>query len=491
MQILKTLLLAGIFCFAFDGQAQIKFFNIYTNKGYDFGEGITQLADSSYIITGSSSSFGDAPAQAFLLHVDSLGNRLWSNSYGGAESDWGRRVFAVEGDGIYVAGYTNSFGNGSFDFYFFKTDMSGNLLFEKAYGGNKFERMRGAVMLPDTTFILVGETVSNATEVEDIYMVRLKANGDTIWTKTMGSAGKDIARNITMLNDTTVVVVGDYYVADSLMQKAMVMRMHIDGTVEWLHTVGDNGVHSLNDVTFNNGLIRAVGYNKITTGNTEYSYLYRYIANEQGAGAVFNLVDRAVSYSRLEYLTSYGNQGKFYVAEQALRSNIVVYADGEDCIIHKYTDYLFWDNGTLNTSNKGQDQASQMIPTSDGGAIIVGYNSFYGAGGNNVTLTKIGPNDAYPASYTPPVTSNLVFTKELSEDFKLNVYPNPVENVLNIQSALPGNKKVSLMDASGKVLQHLDFDMQGEINFGTYSQGIYFVRIEIGGKQKVIKVVKQ
>ena len=96
--------------------AQGKFYNTYSNNGHDFGEGIVQLADSSYLITGASSSFGEAPAKAFILHVDKFGNRLWSKAYGGAESNRGRRIFHVENDGIYVAGYTNSSGNGTFDF---------------------------------------------------------------------------------------------------------------------------------------------------------------------------------------------------------------------------------------------------------------------------------------------------------------------------------------------------------------------------------------
>ena len=49
---------------------QIDFYKIYTNNGYDFGQGIVQLEDSSYVVTGSSSSFQNGASQAFLLKVD-------------------------------------------------------------------------------------------------------------------------------------------------------------------------------------------------------------------------------------------------------------------------------------------------------------------------------------------------------------------------------------------------------------------------------------
>lgn len=470
--------------------AQIKFFRIYTNNGYDFGEGITQLADSSYLVTGSSSSFGYGPSQAFIMKVDSLGNHLWAKSYGGSESDIGRRIFAVEGDGIYVAGYTNSYGNGSFDYSFFKTDMDGNLLFQKTYGGTKFERLHGAVMMPDTTFILVGETMSNEMEVEDLFMLRLKANGDTIWTKQFGSPGKDIARNVNIINDTTFVVVGDYF-TDSLIQKAFVMKMHVDGTLLWMRFPGASGTYSLNDVTFNNGIIRAVGYNKFMNANNEEEcHWYSHLSQENG-DLIFDIMEPNVFYSRLDYVTSYGNEDKFYVAEQALQTTTPVYGDGEDLLIQRFTTYMFWDNSFVNTSNIGQDQASQMIPTSDGGAMIVGYNTHFGGGGKNIMLIKIGANDDYPASYTAPIESTLVYIEELSADFKLSVYPNPVENVLHLSSEVNGNKTVVLLDAFGKVLAQSAFELTSELDFNAYSTGIYFVKIIVDGKERVMKVVKQ
>ena len=79
---------------------QIDFYKIYTNNGYDFGQGIVQLEDSSYLITGSSSSFQNGASQAFLLKVDSLGNYNWSKNFGGSESEGGRRVLYKKNVGV-------------------------------------------------------------------------------------------------------------------------------------------------------------------------------------------------------------------------------------------------------------------------------------------------------------------------------------------------------------------------------------------------------
>ena len=55
--------------FTFNGFGQISFYKLYSGNGYDKGEGVVQLADSSYTITGSSSSWS-GNSDAFLLHLD-------------------------------------------------------------------------------------------------------------------------------------------------------------------------------------------------------------------------------------------------------------------------------------------------------------------------------------------------------------------------------------------------------------------------------------
>ena len=69
------------------------FYKVFSGNGYDEAQGLTQLVDSSYLITGSSSSFENAPNQAFLMNLDKQGNYLWSKSYGGSEFEEGKTRF--------------------------------------------------------------------------------------------------------------------------------------------------------------------------------------------------------------------------------------------------------------------------------------------------------------------------------------------------------------------------------------------------------------
>ena len=133
--LLLVIFLNGAFSFG-----QVKFFKIFTDNGYDYGQGIVQLADSSYMLTGSSSSFGDAPSQVYLMKLNSLGEFQWSKNFGGVEGDWGRRVLNWNDSIFYVAGYSVSPISGFFTNYLWKYDAAGNQLFEKKRYGDSLER---------------------------------------------------------------------------------------------------------------------------------------------------------------------------------------------------------------------------------------------------------------------------------------------------------------------------------------------------------------
>lgn len=489
MQILKILLaVTGLFIGSV-GQAQIQFFRTYTNNGYDYGEGVVQLADSSYLVTGSSSSFEDAPAQAFLLHVDSMGNYLWSHAYGGSESDWGRRVFAVENDGIYVAGYTDSYGAGAFDYYFFKTDWSGNLLWETTIGETGWERLHDAVMMPDTSFILVGETTSTANETEDVYIARINRHGTVLWTLKTGGSGADIGHAVKKRNDTTVVIAGEYYVADSLTYKAALIQVNIDGTVDWERIYGATDRYAFNDLYIDNDTIRAVGYKQVLNPFT-LPQDYRLIINATNDLYVEESTAKEGSLS-MSKITKYGSAGKYYLMYEATDvPDIPTYVGGSDILVVRYNADLSWDQAFYNPSNLGDDKVNQLIPTSDGGAVFVGYNSNAGLGGSNVMLVKLGPNDLFPVPNALPVQSHLVSVDEILADGYVQAYPNPVQDFVKLQSAFMGNKTVTIYDAFGKEIRQEAFENQLTLDFSNQAAGIYFLHIQTESGRKTIRIVK-
>src|SRR5579872_6649978 len=81
---------------------------------------------------GTTGSFGNGDADVYLIKTDSLGNHLWSKTYGGHQNDWGYSVEVTADSGFFVSGYSNSFNppNG-YDAYYVKADKNGKLQWQK------------------------------------------------------------------------------------------------------------------------------------------------------------------------------------------------------------------------------------------------------------------------------------------------------------------------------------------------------------------------
>ena len=58
-----------------EAQAPSKFYCRYGGNGYDVGYDVKQTLDGGYIITGSTSSFGQGNTDMYLLKLDSMGQR--------------------------------------------------------------------------------------------------------------------------------------------------------------------------------------------------------------------------------------------------------------------------------------------------------------------------------------------------------------------------------------------------------------------------------
>ena len=70
--------------------------------------------------------YGVGEADFALVVFDPNGNRLWNRTWGGYGSDYAYDLHFDSSDNIYLSGWTNSFGNGGWDFGLVKFGVSGN-----------------------------------------------------------------------------------------------------------------------------------------------------------------------------------------------------------------------------------------------------------------------------------------------------------------------------------------------------------------------------
>ena len=101
------------------------------------------------------------------------------------------------GGGQIVIGWTDSVGAGDRDAWVVKLDADGNPERQRAFGGpgrdeaHSVEVAAGGLQLPG--YLVVGVTESFGAGGEDIWALRLDESGNVLWEKTYGGTGADAA----------------------------------------------------------------------------------------------------------------------------------------------------------------------------------------------------------------------------------------------------------------------------------------------------------
>jgi len=176
--------------------------------GADTGWRILQTAEGGFIVGGFTTSFGAGDKDFWLVGLDSEGNLIWHQTYGGAGDDRAYGLATVPGVGYLLAGYTSSFGAGGTDMYLVLTDEAGAPTWTRTYGGPGNEVGYAVVAPCSGGILLAGSTTSIAPGDLNTYVIHTDMNGDTLWTTTYAVAGDDWAEALQQTQDGGFVLGG-------------------------------------------------------------------------------------------------------------------------------------------------------------------------------------------------------------------------------------------------------------------------------------------
>ena len=211
----------------------------YGGTDYDWGYSIQQMEDGGFIIVGGTNSFGAGDYDVYLIRTDANGDTLWTKTYGGADREWGYSIQQMEDGGFIVAGFTRSFGAGGSDVYLIRTDANGDALWIKTYGGVNSDWGNSIQQTKDGGFIIVGGTNSFGAGDYDVYLIRTDANGDTLWTRTYGSADyDDCGASVQQTKDGGFIIVGGTRSFGAGDYDVYLIRTDANGDTLWTRTYG-------------------------------------------------------------------------------------------------------------------------------------------------------------------------------------------------------------------------------------------------------------
>jgi hypothetical protein len=119
----------------------------------DIGNSVQQTPDGGYVIAGSVGVSGGE--DALLMRTDGSGNLLWSKKYHHLAHNNFSKVLILPGGEYVLAGSSTNTGSAGSDFLLVKTDTMGNVLWSNTYGGNMGDLAYGLLKTNDG-FIMTG-----------------------------------------------------------------------------------------------------------------------------------------------------------------------------------------------------------------------------------------------------------------------------------------------------------------------------------------------
>lgn len=173
-------------------------------SGGAYGGCVAQTPDHGFILSGFVIAAPQG-AQGLLLRTDSMGNPLWTRTYGGCGDD----EFGADNapNGFIAVGRTDSYGAGGSDAWVLWLNDSGDTIRTRTYGGPEDDDGRG-----QPTFgggcIIASQSFSFGAGACDVWLVKTDSVGDTEWTRTFGGPGWDGPNYVRQTRDSGYIIVG-------------------------------------------------------------------------------------------------------------------------------------------------------------------------------------------------------------------------------------------------------------------------------------------
>jgi hypothetical protein len=210
----------------------------FGGSGDDYGHSVRETSDGGYIVAGSTDSYGSGSGDVWLIKTNSSGNLTWNKTFGGPSEDHGYSVQQTSDGGYIIAGETASYGAGGADVWLIKTDSSGNETWNRTFGGSSGDYGNSVQQTPDGGYVIAGTTYSYGAGSADVWLIKTDSSGNMAWNKTFGSSSHDHGSSVDRTSDGGYVIAGwtDSYGAGDY--DIWLIKTDSSGDLKWDETFG-------------------------------------------------------------------------------------------------------------------------------------------------------------------------------------------------------------------------------------------------------------
>ena len=302
--------------------------NTFGGSYIDLAYSLIQTSDGGFAMAGYTEASTISLSNMLLVKTDVNGELEWNKVFGGKYMDEAYSLIQTSDGGFAMAGKTTSYGAGYPDMWLVKTDVNGELEWNNTFGGIDFDWAESLIQTSDGGFALAGCNKSYGAGNYDMWLVKTDTNGEPEWNNTFGGIESDGAYSFIQTSDGGLALAGYTSSYGAGNYDMWLVKTDITGISEWKYSIGGEG--------------KDEAYSLIQT--TEGGFAIAGYTESYGAG----------NYDM--WLVKTDDEGE-----------------------------LEWKNTFGGTEN---DFAQSLVQTTDGGFAIAGSTNSYGDGDINMWLVK-------------------------------------------------------------------------------------------------------
>ncbi|HKC66747.1 MAG TPA: T9SS type A sorting domain-containing protein [Bacteroidia bacterium] len=502
-------------------RAQTKFQTTFGDSLSEYCFSVKQTNDHGFVLAGYTNSYGSGGNNFYIIKTDSLSNIIWSKIYGGALDDEAYAIQQTSDGGYITTGYTRSFGIQYYDACLLKTDVNGDTLWTKTYGGPASDFGNTVAQTIDGGYILAGYT----TDTTSLFLIKTNAQGNMLWQKVLETGGQVTdAYSIKQTANKSYVITGYGNGFGEINGDAFLLKTDSAGNTLFTKTYGYKGPDWGNAIyeTTDGGFVIGGSYSTDSTGNDIDVYVIKTNANGDTL-----------------WTKTFGGTGNDYgqAIQQTTDGGYILAGYTNSFGMGNYDAFLLKLNPNGDTlwaktfGGTGDDEANTAMQTTDGGYILAGQSNSFGKGnydfyviktdanGNSncnqtnvvlnkrITNTTVTNASMLPIAYNvttlpaaPTIYNGATLTDACNPlgiaDLKANqaslkVFPNPTNGLFTVSIAELKQEKatVFIQNILGETIYAMDIVTDKEINLQYIANGTYFLQVQTADRIYTEKII--
>lgn len=406
------------------------------------GSGVAIKTDGSIVVTGSISG---VPNGLLLAQFYPDGTAAWANvfSFGSGYSAAGSALVLHSDNSIVVAGYVYGIGAGNNDVLLAQFYANGTIGWAKTLGGSYQDIANALALSPDGMIVVAGNSGSfgAGSNSNDVLLAQFNASGVLMWASVFGGSGVDLGYGVALCSDGEIIVTGSTNSLGTGSANIFLAQFSVNGTLSSVKTLGTG-----------QGKALAIGYNDtiVLTGMT----------SSVGAGGNDVLLAQFDIHGTLLWAKALGGTNTDNGFALALRSEggIVVSgltssfgAGSQDLLLAEFTA-----NGTLcwakTLGGTGQDNGGRsLVLRPDGGIVMTGSIASF-TGSFPLFLARFSLENDIPSLTNTlllqQIPSNIIMSLDVTnalsqQNWSSVILQNVTRVIIQVAVALPISYNIS------------------------------------------------